>query len=167
MVARLDRVVARAEDRGKPGSLLHVHGMLGEGAEHLAVPLVPDGLGQVLEEVAAADDVQELEAAADRERRDVALERAPEERQLPRVAMRLRGVGLLVPLGPVRRRVDVDAAREDDTVEHVERLVDRLGARRDDERPPARPLHRLDVVERHERRRQLPTRPTSPAGHRR
>ena len=79
--------------------LLHVHGMLGEGAEHLAVPLVPDGLRQVLE-VAAADDVQELEAAADGERRDVARERAG-GRHLPRVAMLLRGVGLLVPLGPV------------------------------------------------------------------
>jgi hypothetical protein len=61
-----------------------------------------------------------------------------------------------VPVGAVRARVDVDAAGEDDAVEDVERLVDRIRARRHDERPTSGPLDRLDVVERHERGGQLP-----------
>ena len=76
VVARLDAVVAGAEDLGEPRALLHVDRVLGERAVHFAMALVPDRLGQVLDEVAAAGDVQELEAAADRERRHVALERA-------------------------------------------------------------------------------------------
>ena len=64
-----------------------------------------------------------------------------------------------VTLGAIGGRVDVDPAREDDAVEDVERLVDRVGARRDDERPSTGPLDRLDVEERDERRGQLPRAP--------
>ena len=119
--------------------LLDLDRVLGEDAEHLAVLLVPDRLRQVLDEVAAARDVEELEAAADRERRQVALERRLEEAQLAGVAVRLRRVGLRMPLSAVVSRVDVAAAGEDDPVEHVERLVDAVLARgHDSARPPAR-----------------------------
>ena len=49
--------------------------VLRELPEHLAVLLVPDDLGQVLDDVAAAGDVEHLEATADREHRQVARER--------------------------------------------------------------------------------------------
>ena len=103
MVARLDAVVALTEDRGEARAALDVDRVLGEGAEHLAVALVADGLWEVLDEIAAAEDVEELEAAADRERRDVALERPGEERELAGVAMRLGRVGRGVTLGAVVR----------------------------------------------------------------
>ena len=114
VVARADRAVTRPEDRLEPRSLLHLDRMLREDAERLAVALVPDRLGQVLDEVAAAQDVQELEAAADRERREVALERRLEQAQLAGVAVRLRRIGRRVPLGAVLGRVDIDAAGEDE-----------------------------------------------------
>ena len=139
---------------------LHLDRVLGEDAERLAVAFVPDLLGQVLDEVAATEDVQQLEAAADRERRQVALERRLEQAQLAGVAVRLRGIGRRVPVGAVVGRVDVDAAREDDPVEHVERLLDGVLARRHDERAAAGLLDRVDVVERDERGRQLPGAPT-------
>ena len=122
-------------------------------------PSCPTSSGRCWIEVAAAQDVQQLEAAADRERRQVALERRLEEPQLAGIAVGLRRVGRRMPLGAVVRRVDVDAAREHDPVEHVERLLDRVLARRHDERPTARLLDRVDVVERHERGRQLPRAP--------
>jgi hypothetical protein len=52
------------------------------------VLLVPDDVGQVLDEVAAAGDVQHLAPAADCEHRHVALERALEQRELGVVAPR-------------------------------------------------------------------------------
>ena len=122
----------------------------------------PIVLGQVLDEVAAARDVQELEAAADRERRHVALERGLQQRQLARVAARLRRVGLGMRLGAVRARVDVRAAGEDDPVERVERLLDALLAGRDEQRPPSRALDRVDVVERDRARPAGARRPSSP-----
>ena len=113
----------------------------------------------MLDEVAAAEDVQELEAATDRKCREVTLERGLEQSQLTGIAVHLRRVGRGVAFGAVLRRVDVDPAREDDAVEDVERLVDRLLARRHDERAPSGLLDRLDVVERHERGGQLPRTP--------
>ncbi len=63
--------------------------------------VVADQVGQVLDEVAAEGDVQDLRAAADREHRQVALERRAQERELGAVALghdpgRL-GVGLGCP----------------------------------------------------------------------
>ena len=113
----------------------------------------------MLDQVATAQDVQQLEAAADRERRQITLERGLEEPQLACIAVGLRRVGRRMPLGAVARRVDVDAAREHDPVEHVERLLDRVLARWHDERPAAGLLDGLDVVERHERGRQIPGAP--------
>ena len=113
----------------------------------------------MLDQVAAAQDVEQLEAAADRERRQVTLERGLEEAELAGVAVCLRRVGGRVALGAVLRRIDVDAAGEDDPVEHVERLLDRVLARGHDERAAAGLLDRVDVVERHERSGQLPRAP--------
>ena len=126
--------------------------------------LVADALRQVLDQVAAADDVEELETAADGERRYVSRERPLQESQLPCVAVLLRRVGLLVPAGAVGGRVDVDAAREDHAVEDVQRLVHRLGARRHDKRSTACALDGLDVVERHEGGRELPGAPARGLG---
>ncbi len=164
VVARLHAVVALAEDLGEPRAALHLDGMLGERSEHLPVPLVPDALGQMLDEVAAAEDVEELETAADRKRRHVTLERPLEEGELACVTVGLRRVGRRVPLCAVRRGVDVDAPGEDDPVEHVEGLVNRIGARWHDERSSAGPLHGLDVVKRYERGGQLPCAPAGGLG---
>ena len=139
VVARLDAVVPVADDLGEPRPLLHLDSVLGERAERRSVAVVPDVVRKVLDEVAAAGDVEQLEPAADRERRDVALERPGQERQLARVAVRLRGIGAGVARRPVRRRVDVDPTGEDDPVENIERLVDAVGARRTSNAlPPAR-----------------------------
>ena len=133
--------------------------MDGELARHLLVDVVPDSFGKVLHEVAATGDVQELEAAADRERRHVTLERRLQERQLTRVPTGLRRIGLRVGVGPVARGIDVGAAREDDPVERVERLLDVLLGRRNDERTPSGLLDRVDVCERDERGGQMPHAP--------
>ena len=153
--------------RLEPCPLLDLDRVLREDTERLAVTLVPDLLRQVLDQVAAAQDVQQLEAAADRERRKVALERCLEQPELAGVAVGLRRIGRRVAVGAVVRRVDVDAAREDEPVENVERLLDGVLARRHDERPPACLLDGVDVVERHERRRQLPRPPARGLGVRR
>ena len=152
-------VGARSHDRAEPRAVLDLDRMHGELARHLLVDVVPDGLGKVLHEVAAAGDVQELEAAADRERRHVALERRLQERQLTRVTTGLRRVGLRVGIGPVARGIDVGAAREHDPVERVERLLDVLLGRRDDERTTSCALDRVDVGERDERGGQVPHAP--------
>jgi hypothetical protein len=131
-----------------------------ELAGHTLVDVVADGLGQVLDEVSAAGDVEELEAAADRERRQVARERRLQERQLARVAACVRDVRLGVCLGAIVRRVDVGAAGEHDPVERVERLLDVLLRRRDDQCAAARPLDRVDVGEGNQRGRQVPHAPT-------
>ena len=132
--------MARAEDLGKARPVLHVDRVLREHPQRLAMALVPDRLWKVLDQVAAAQDVQQLEPAADGERRQVAMERRAEERELGRISVQLRGVGCGMALVAVLRRVDVDPAREDQPVEHVERLVDPDRAGRDEERPASRPL---------------------------
>ena len=159
MVARLHGVVTVTEDLGESRPSPHVHRVLRERPEHLTVAVVADGVREVLHEVPAADDVEELEAAADRERRDVALQRAAEQRHLAGVAVSLRRVGPLVPLGAVGLGADVDAAREDDAVEDIERVVHPVDGRRDDERAAPGPLDRLDVVVGDECRRELPRAP--------
>ena len=102
---RLDRG-ALTEQRAEPRSLLDLDLVVGEDARRLLVLLVADDLGQVLDEVAAAGDVQHLRAAADREHGHVALERGAQERQLGPVALRTRarrlGVCVLAVLAPGR-----------------------------------------------------------------
>src|SRR5689334_18115321 len=82
VVTRLDCRLPCAEHRSQLRALLDLDRMLREHAANLAVPGVADGVRQVLDEVAAAHDVEELEAAADRQRRDVALERGRQQGHL-------------------------------------------------------------------------------------
>ena len=66
--------------------------VVGEDARGLLVPLAADDLRQVLDEVAAPGDVQDLAAAADREHRHVALQRRRQQRQLGGIAVGARPV---------------------------------------------------------------------------
>ena len=113
----------------------------------------------MLDEIAASCDVHDLKAAADREGRDVAREGRLEQSQLGAVPAPLRLVGLRVRIGTVGIRADVGAARKDDPVEHVERLLDPALCRRDEERTPTGSLDRIDVVEWDERCRKVPRTP--------
>ena len=123
-----------------------------------------DDVGKVLDEVAAAGDVQHLAPAADGQHGHVARERALEERELGAVALGPRPVRLGVRLGAVGLRVEVGAAGEDEPVERVERLLDAFRRRGHEQRPPAGALDRADVRERDERRRQLPDAPAGVLG---
>ena len=98
-------------------------------AQRVAVVLVADDVGHVLDQRAAGGDVHHLHAAADAEQRQVALERAAAERHLEGVAL-----GVLA---------DVDAAGEHEAVDAVQHLVGMLGrdgVRGEQQRraPPAR-----------------------------
>jgi len=104
--------------------------MLGEDTRYLAVLLVADYLGEVLHEVAATGDVQHLQAAADGEHRHVARESALEQGELGAVARRPNTLRLGVRLRAVRLGIEVVAAREQQPVEHVERLLHPMLARR-------------------------------------
>ena len=116
------------------------------------MPVVADVLGQVLDEVAAVGDVQQLRAAADREHGHVARERRLEQRQLGVVALAADAVVSGCGVAAVQLRVEVRAAREDEAVERVERLLDPVGRRRHEQRPAAGALDRAHVVGRDERR---------------
>jgi hypothetical protein len=113
----------------------------------------------MLDEIAAARDVHDLEAAAHGEHGHVARERSLEQRQLACVALRSRPARLRMRVRAVRVRVDVGAAGEDQPVERVEGLLDRVRARRHEQRPPARGLDTAHVVVRDERRVELPVTP--------
>ena len=130
--------------------------VLRELAEHLAVLLVPHDLGQVLDDVAAAGDVEHLEATADREHRQLARERGLEQRELAAVALGVRARRLRMRLRAVLVGLQVVAAGEDQPVERVEHLVDPVLVGRHEHRPPAGPLDGADVVVRDERGLDLP-----------
>jgi hypothetical protein len=98
-----------------------------EGAQRAPVVLVPDGVGEVLDQCPAARDVHHLHAAADAEQGQVAVHRAQGERRFERVAL--------------GHEPQVGAAGQDQPVEEVEHDV---GARRSRRRraagaPRARP----------------------------
>ena len=148
-----------ADDLLQPRVREDLDPVVGEDARRVLVPLVADDLGKVLDEVAAAGDVQDLAPAADGQHGHVARERALEERELGAVALGPYAVRLRVRLGAVGVGVEVGAAGEDEPVEGVERLLDALGAGRHEQRPPAGALDRLHVRERDERGRELPDAP--------
>ena len=79
-------------------------------------------VAEVLDQRAAAGDVEDLHAAADAEHGHVALERAAAKRDLEAVALGLVADRHRVRLGAVARRVEVGSAREDQRVEDVEKL---------------------------------------------
>src|SRR4051812_46612975 len=158
VVVGLD-LAALAEQRGGARAGREAHLVVPEDAGVELVLLVADDVGEVLHEVAAARDVQDLDAAADREHRHVPLERRAQERELRRVPLRANAVRLRVRVGAVVGRIEVGAAGEDEPVERVERLLHGLRRRRHDERPPARELDRANVRVGDERDRRVPDRP--------
>ena len=105
----------------------------------------------MLYEIASAHDVQELEAAADRERRHVALERGLQKRQLAGVPPGLGVVGLGMRVSAVPRRIDVRTTGEDDSVQHASVCSTPSSARRHEQRASAGALDGVDVAERDER----------------
>ena len=94
------------------------------------VLLVADDVGKVLDEIAAAGDVQHLAPSADGEHRHVAIERSLEQRELGVVPLPRDAERLLVRLLAVELGIEVRAAGEDEPVEPVESLVDRVVGRR-------------------------------------
>src|SRR5439155_8675203 len=121
VVMRLHRR-AVAEDGAEPRAVVDLHAVLREDALHLAVLLATDDVRKMLDEVAAARNVQDLEAAADREHRHVACERAFEKRELAAVALGARRVRLRMRVGAVGLRIEIVATGKEQSVECVERL---------------------------------------------
>jgi hypothetical protein len=77
-----------AEEPSHPRRGIQAHAVIGELAGLVSVVLVPELVGQVLDEVAAASDVEQLRAPADRQDGHVAFERGLEEAELGLVAGR-------------------------------------------------------------------------------
>ena len=133
-----------------------------EGAEHAAVLLVADTIGEVLQERAAAGDVDQLHPAADAQQRHVALDRRARERDLEGVALGHRVDGLRMRLLAVAGGVDVGAAREHQAVDQLQPglgLLDQHGVGREHHHQAAGALHGLDVAERQQRRVLVPDAP--------
>jgi hypothetical protein len=84
---------------------------------------MPNHVGQVLVQVSAERDIEHLSAAANAEHRQASLDRAGQQRELPRVAIAARLVGFRMRLLTVYRRVDIFAAGDDQAVEPVEHAV--------------------------------------------
>ena len=118
-------------------AVLHLDLVVGEHPGRVLVLLVADDLGQVLDEIAAARDVQHLRAAAHREHRHVALERRVEQRELAAVSLRRVPIVSGCASWPYSAGSMSAAAGEEDPVERVERLLDPLVARGHEQRPPA------------------------------
>src|SRR2546421_1878715 len=97
MVVALHRRTV-AEDSLHPAAGFQLDVVIAEGARRVLVLLVTDDVRQVLNEVAAESDVQDLAAAADREHGHVAPERRLEERQLRAVTIRKDARRLVVRL---------------------------------------------------------------------
>ena len=113
-----------ADELVERGWLFDADPVRGEGAGRRIVILVADDVGQVLDERAAAEHVENLHAPADGEHRQAHALGRRAERQLAFVA---RGSGLLgsrMRLCPVAGRVDVRAAREQQAVETPEEGVE-------------------------------------------
>ena len=117
---------------------------------------------ELLDERAAARDVEHLHAPADTQQRQVALERAAGQRELEAVAPRPHPDRLLRARLAVEARADVAAAGDEQAVEQVERLAGRRRRsrrRRAGSRLRARPGERHRVAPRREVRLRLPDRP--------
>ena len=135
--------------------------VVGELARRLLVPLVAHDLGQMLDEVAAADDVEDLRAAAHRQDGHVTRERGLEQRNLGGIALRAHATRGRMRLVAVQRRIEVAAAGEHEPVDRVERLLYPVRARRQQERPSPRGLDCPHVRVGHDRSK---LRPVAPAG---
>ena len=122
----------------------------------LLVAVVADVVGQMLDEVAAEGDVEHLRAPADRQHRQVALERRLEQRKLGAVALGHDPGRLGMRLLAVEPGVEIGATREDQPVDRVEDLLDPVVRGRHEQRARAGALDRADVVVRDQRRLELP-----------
>ena len=100
--------------------------MVREGAGGVAVVVVAEQVGKVLNEGATQRDVHHLHAPADAEHGHPAIEGATDEAHLEAIALGPRGAGLRVPLRAVGGRVDVGAARKHQPLDSVEQRVGRL-----------------------------------------
>ena len=108
MVRVRSRIVASCD----PRPMLHPVGRAAAGDVLAVVDALPDAVGQVLDERAAAGDAEQLQTAADGEDRHAAVERLAGDRQLDRVEPGPRRAELRVGLLAVGGRMDVRAAGE-------------------------------------------------------
>ena len=167
VVMRLGRVRKLARDTRGQRALAQQDIMVGavERADHAAMPTVTEQLGQVLQQRAAAGDVDQLHPPADPQHRQVPLDRRAGQGDLERVALGHRVHGLRVRPLAVAAGVDVGAAGKHEPVDQLQRLLRILGHGRvhcQHQREPASPLHRLHVVVRQQRRPQVPHAPAGP-----
>jgi hypothetical protein len=111
---------ASAGDGGEPAGRFDIDTMLRDDAAH-AGPAVGERarneIRDILEERTAEGDVGDLDAAANRKHRYVALARGAHQIDLIRVALGRGGLGLRVPLRLVALRVDVQTAGEAEPVD--------------------------------------------------
>ena len=110
--------------------------MVAEPARRVQVQL---GVGEMLVERPAAGDVEDLEAAADAEQRQVPRQGGAGQRELEPIALDPGVRGVRVGLGSVARGIEIAAAGEQQAVEQVEHRLRVLGPRlacREDERQP-------------------------------
>ena len=149
----MERVHAQlglAEARGDEAARLQPHAVRRDPADlRLAVPDLRRPLaGQILQQRAAARDVEHLQAAADRQHGQLARLGGADERDLEAVEVRLGGAEAGVGLGAVDRRVQVRAARQAQAAEPVEQGLDAVDVqRRDDHGHRAGTADRLRIGE--------------------
>ena len=117
----------------------------------------------MLHQLAARVRRHQLHAAADAQRRQVGVDRGPQQRHLAGVPGRPDAGGARVRLGAVQGRVEVAAAGQDQPVQRGDHLGDALGERRDDQGAAAGGVHRGDVHLRQHGRLAVPRAPSGPA----
>ena len=151
---------AGSDQLGEARPLARADLVQGRVSGPVAVDLgLPVPVGQILEDVAAAQHVEQLRAPADREQRQIALERAFEQRELGLILFGAHARHRRMLLGAVERRVDVDAARHDQAVEAVEGLADRVPIGWKLDRAAAGARDRPDVHEGRQRGERAPVTP--------
>ena len=154
VVPALDGHPGPARGPRRQAPLLDVDEMVREHADLPAVDVVLEPVGEVLVQLAAVRDVDDLHPAADAQAGEVELGRAAHEQQLERVALGRRRLGLGMRLGAVGRGGQVGAAGDEHAVEQGQQLarVGEVGRRRgEQQRPTAGARDGVDVRERHER----------------
>ena len=102
--------------------------MVCEGARGVAVVVVAEQVGKVLDEGATQRDVHHLHTPADAQHGHPAIEGATDEAHLEAIALGPSEADLRVPLRAIGGRVDVGAAREHQSLDSVEQRVGRLSA---------------------------------------
>jgi hypothetical protein len=125
------------------------------------VLLVPDHVREVLVQRAAADDVEQLHAAADGQQRQPGRQRAVDHGQFPGVPLGVGRAGRRVHGRAVPGRVHVTAAGHHQAVEvgHGQRGLRGGAAGRQQDRPAAAAAYRVHVGTRQHRGRYRPVTP--------